>query len=55
MEKLIDLLKEPSTYAGLSGIALAIGINAEEWAAVSTTIAAIFGAIAVFTREGDGE
>lgn len=43
--------KEPSTYAGLAGLALAFGLNDSEWAAVSTALAAVFGAIAVFVSE----
>jgi len=51
MEDFLNLLKEPSTYAGLSGIALAMGISVEGWEAISATLAALFGTIAVFTKE----
>jgi hypothetical protein len=40
-------LKEPSTYAGFAGIALALGISAPEWAVVSQVAIAIFSGLAV--------
>lgn len=43
--------KEPSTYAGLSGLAMALGLGDAEWAAVSTAAAAVFGAVAVVIAE----
>jgi hypothetical protein len=39
-------LKEPSTYAGLSGLALALGVSGELYSAVSTAIAGVAGLIA---------
>jgi hypothetical protein len=44
---IIGRLKEPSTYAGFAGLALAVGITAEEWAAYSTAAAAIAGVVAM--------
>ena len=47
----IDRAKEPSTWAGLAGLALAFGISAEEWATYSQAAAAIAAAIAMFVKE----
>tara|TARA_R110000868_G_scaffold19612_1_gene84359 strand:- start:250 stop:423 length:174 start_codon:yes stop_codon:yes gene_type:complete len=44
-------LKEPSTYAGVAGIALAIGVSGELYAAASTAIAGVAGLIAVFLSD----
>lgn len=44
---IISRLKEPSTYAGLSGIALALGVSGELYNAVAAALAAIAGLIAV--------
>jgi hypothetical protein len=40
-------LKEPSTYAGLSGLALALGVSGEIYSAASAALAAVAGLIAV--------
>ena len=44
-------LKEPSTYAGLSGIALALGVSGELYAAASTAIAGVAGLIAMILSD----
>lgn len=44
-------LKEPSTYAGLSGLALALGVSGELYGAVSTAIAGVAGLIAVLLAD----
>ena len=44
-------LKEPSTYAGLSGLALALGVSGELYSAASAAIAAIAGVIAIVLAE----
>lgn len=46
-----ERLQEPSTYAGLAGVALALGVSAPMWTAVTTAIAAIAGVIAVVVSE----
>jgi len=51
MWTLLERLKEPSTYAGLAGIALAIGISNESWTIVSTAIAGIAGLVAMLLNE----
>jgi hypothetical protein len=43
--------KEPSTYAGLSGLALALGLSDTEWHAIGTAAAAVFAAVAVVVAE----
>tara|TARA_B100000676_G_C17749999_1_gene665953 strand:- start:196 stop:372 length:177 start_codon:yes stop_codon:yes gene_type:complete len=48
---IIDRAKEPSTWAGLAGLALAFGISADEWAAYSQAAAAIAAAVAMFVKE----
>lgn len=52
---LVGRLKEPSTYAGFSGIALAFGLSAEEWSTVYTAAAAVAGVVAMFLSEVPAE
>lgn len=47
----LSRLKEPSTYAGLSGIALALGISTELYSAVSAAVAGVAGLVAVILAE----
>jgi len=47
----LNRLKEPSTYAGLSGLALALGVSGELYAAASAALAGIAGLIAVVLGE----
>tara|TARA_Y100000593_G_C4132838_1_gene248285 strand:+ start:453 stop:617 length:165 start_codon:yes stop_codon:yes gene_type:complete len=51
MWTILDRLKEPSTYAGLSGIMIAIGLTAEQWTMISTAAAAVAGLVAMILRE----
>lgn len=44
-------LKEPSTYAGFSALALAFGLSDVQWAAISTAAAGLAGVAAVFLSE----
>ena len=44
-------LKEPSTYAGLSGIALALGVSGELYNAAAGAIAGVAGLISVILAE----
>jgi len=48
---ILDRAKEPSTYAGLSGLALALGLSDAEWSAIATAAAAVCGAVAVVIAE----
>ncbi len=51
IEWLLARAKEPSSYAGLSGLALALGFSDAEWQALGTAASAVFGAIAVIAAE----
>lgn len=44
-------LKEPSTYAGLSGLALALGVSGDLYTAASSALAAVAGLVAVVLAE----
>jgi hypothetical protein len=44
-------LKEPSTYAGLSGLAVALGISAHMYEAAAAAVAGIAGLVAVILAE----
>ena len=48
---IITRLKEPSTYAGFSGLALAFGVSTELYSALSTAIAGLAAVIAVILSE----
>lgn len=50
--KIFQRLKEPSTWAGLSGLLVLVGLNAEQAGAVAHLGAAIASAVAVFVGEG---
>lgn len=47
----LDRLKEPSSWAGLSALALAVGLSPEQGAAIAQAGAAIAGLVAVFLKE----
>lgn len=47
----LSRLKEPSTYAGLSGIALALGVSGELYNAVAGALAGVAGLVAVLLAE----
>jgi len=51
LQWLLARAKEPSTYAGLSGLALALGLSDTEWNAIGTASAAVFAAVAVVVAE----
>lgn len=48
---ILSRLKEPSTYAGLSGIALALGVSGELYNAVAGAIAGLAGLVAVILAD----
>ena len=48
---ILDRAKEPSTYAGLSGLALALGLSDSEWSSIGTAAAAVSAAVAVVIAE----
>lgn len=51
MKTLIARLKEPSTYAGLAGLAAAIGLSTELYQAISGALVGVFGLLAVVLKE----
>ena len=51
LQTINDRLKEPSTYAGLAGLAAAMGLGVEDWQTVSMALAGIFGVVAMIVRE----
>ena len=53
--KLINRLKEPSTYAGLSGAAIALGFTAGEFQDWVNVIAGFFGFLAIIVKEVGSE
>lgn len=48
---ILSRLKEPSTYAGLSGVALALGVSGELYNAVAGAIAGVAGLVAVLLSD----
>jgi len=48
---LLNRLKEPSTYAGFAGLALAFGLSAEEWSTIYTAIAGVAGVVAMLLSD----
>jgi len=48
---ILSRLREPSTYAGLSGFAIALGFTDGQWVTISTAIAGVAGVIAMLLSE----
>lgn len=48
---ILSRLKEPSTYAGFAGLALAFGVSNELYGAASAVAAAIAGLVSVILAE----
>jgi len=51
MWNLLDRLKEPSTYAGLSGLMIAIGLSQDQWSIISTALAGVAGVLAMVLKD----
>lgn len=51
MTKLINRLKEPSTYAGLAAVAVALGIGAEDFETWAAAAAGLFGFVAIIMKD----
>ena len=51
MIQIIERLKEPSSYAALSGLALVAGVSAEEYQIFANLAAAAFAVVAFFLKE----
>ena len=47
----LSRLKEPSTYAGLSGLALALGVSGELYNAAAGALAGVAGLVAIILAE----
>ena len=55
MTKVIDRLKEPSTYAGLMGIALIAGVSMEQFEVWASAAAGVFAFVALILKEAGAE
>ncbi|MFA5989669.1 MAG: hypothetical protein WC803_08700 [Sphingomonas sp.] len=51
IDYILKRLREPSTYAGFAGLALALGLTATEWATISTAVAGIAGVVAMLLTD----
>lgn len=49
--RLLDLLKQPSTYAGCGVLAGVVGVSVEQWQAIAHAIAACAAVAAIFLDE----
>jgi hypothetical protein len=48
---ILKRLKEPSTYAGVASLALALGLTDVQWEAISAAVAGLASVVAVFLME----
>ncbi len=55
MKAIIDRLAEPSTYAGLAAVAVAVGVSTEQFQIYAAAAAGLFGFIAMFVKEKGGQ
>lgn len=51
MDRIIDRLKEPSTYAGLATMALAFGISADQMTIWVGALSGFFAFVAIIVKE----
>ncbi len=51
MKTILKRFSEPSTWAGLSGLALAFGYSTDEWQTIATAGAAVCGVVAMLLKE----
>jgi hypothetical protein len=51
LNAIVTRLKEPSTYAGFAGLALAVGVSAPLYTAITTFVAASAGLVAILMAE----
>lgn len=47
--------KEPSTWAGLAGLAVVFGVTTEQWSVISNAVAAVAAVVAMFVSEAHAE
>ena len=51
----LNRAKEPSTWAGLAGLAVVFGITADQWSVIGNAVAAVSAAIAMFVSEANAK
>ena len=51
MDAIVKRLSEPSTYAGLAGAALLLGVSSDEWMTYASAAAGLFAFLAIFLGE----
>jgi hypothetical protein len=51
-QRLLKLLKQPSTYAGFGVLAGVAGVTVDQWAEVANSLAAAAAVAAIFMDEG---
>ena len=47
----LNRAKEPSTWAGLAGLAVVFGVTTEQWSMIGNAVATVAAAIAMFVSE----
>lgn len=50
-ERLINILKERSTYVGFAGLAIALGLTSEEWEVYAGAAVALFSMVAIVIED----
>ena len=51
----LNRAKEPSTWAGLAGLAVVFGVTAEQRSVIGNSVAAVAAAIAMFVSEANAK
>ena len=51
----LNRAKEPSTWAGLVGLAVVFGVSSEQWSMTGNAVAVVAAAIAMFVSEGNAK
>ena len=47
----LNRVKEPSTWAGLAGLAVVFGVSSKQWSMIGNAVSAVAAAIAIFVSE----
>lgn len=55
MERIVNRLKEPSTYAGLMGIAVVLGVTTEGFDMYVNAAAGVFAFVSIILKEVGAE
>ena len=53
--RVLNRAKEPSTWAGLAGLAVVFGVTAEQRSVISNAVAAVAAAIVMFVSEANAK